>query len=316
MGDGSGRDGVSRPRVVLSTGTLYNWALERVFALAAACRYDGVELLVDTRMDSSDVPYLRDLSERVGVPVLSVHTPFAEHVEGWPQEPIARVERSVCLAEALGAEAVVAHAPLRWQVGHVAVSVGGWRLRGLLVLPWRSAAGARYARWLVEDLPALQARTPVRVAIENMPAHRACGRPVQLHRFSSAEALAVFPHVVLDTTHWGTCGVEPLAVYRELMGRVCHVHLSDYDGREHRLPFKGRLGLAALLAEMGAAGFRGLVVIEAEPSAVAEGDWSPLHIEHSLARAAAETRAALVEPPSHSHSADMASAPLAFGARA
>ncbi len=300
MGNDSGRDGVSRARVALSTGSLYNWALERVFALAGAAGYDGVELLVDARMDSYDVPYLRDLSARSRMPIVSVHTPFAEHLEGWPEAPEGRVERAVQLAEALVAETVVVHSPLRWQVGHVDVGLGRWRARRLVVLPWHSPAGARYARWLLHDLPALQRATRVRVAVENMPAHLVCGRPLRLHRFTSPAELAQFPHLALDTTHWGTCGVDLLSVYSALRDRVAHVHLSDYDGREHRLPFKGRLALGALLSAMGGQGFAGVIAVEAEPRAVAEGDWSEAHLRQVLGCAAAGVRAALARP-SHSH---------------
>ncbi len=294
------RTGLDRARLVLSTGSLYNWALERVFALAAASGYDGVELLVDARMESYDVAYLRDLSGRRGVPILSVHTPFAERMEGWPEAPEDRVEQTVRLAEALGAETVVAHAPLRWQVGHLHVRLGGWRAQRSFVLPWKSTSGSRYAAWLLREMPKLQASTVVRITVENMP-HRALGRRLQLHHFANCAELAQFPYLVLDTTHWGTCGVDPTEVYRSLSERIIHVHLSDYDGREHRLPFKGSLALERLLAEMRERRFAGLLVIETEPWAVAEGDWSEGHLLQVLARCVAECRALLESDSSHSH---------------
>ncbi len=287
--------------IALSTGSLHCWALDRVFGMAAATGYDGVELLVDARMDSYDVPYLRRLSERWGIAVLSVHTPFARHVEGWPECAEGRVERAVHLAEELGARTVVAHAPLRWQTGHFRLAIGGWQFERLLVLPWESRVGARYTRWLLEELPALQAQTGVRVAVENMPAHRVWGRPLRLHRFTCVEELRQFPHLVLDTTHWGTCGVDPLGVYRALEDRVIHVHLSDYDGREHRMPFKGELALERLLQAMREAHFGGVLVVEVEPGAVAEGDWGAEHLMRSLEAAATQCRALLAARPSHSH---------------
>lgn len=292
--------GVGKAQVALSTGSLYNWALDRVFELASVTGYDGVELMVDARMDSHDVGYLRCLCERWQIPILSVHTPFVQHVEGWTDVPEARVEQAVRLAEALGAATVVAHAPLRWQVGHLHVSLGGRRLQRLLIMPWESAVGARYARWLLEDLPALQAQLAVRIAIENMPAHRAWGRPIRLHRFTSVEELRRFPNLVLDSTHWGTCGVEPVEVYRALKEQVIHVHLSNYDGREHRMPAKGKLRLDLLLQEMGRSGFGGVIAVEVEPGAVAEGDWSEAHLRQALSSAAAEVRQHLMAHPSHS----------------
>ncbi len=299
--DGSHAAGVGSPEVILSTGSLYNWALDRVFGLAAAAGYDGMELLVDARMESHHAAYLRDLSERCGLPILSVHTPFALRVEGWPDDAAERVERAVHLAEALGARTVVAHAPLLWQVAHVQVGVGARRFQRLLVMPWHSPAGARYARWLLEELPALQARSGVCIAVENMPAHRAWGRAIRLHRFTSVEDLRQFPHLVLDTTHWGTCGVDPAEVYRALQERIVHVHLSNYDGREHRMPFKGNLALESLLEEMRRAAFGGLLVVEVEPWALAAGDWSAGHLRQALADTARRCRQLLGLSPSHSH---------------
>jgi len=291
---------VEGARIALSTGSLHNWALDRVFELAAATGYDGVELLVDARMDASDARYVTRLSERWGIPVLSVHSPFVPKLEGWSDMPERRVEQAVRLAEALGASTVVAHLPVRWQVGRVHLALGGWRFDRMLVTPWPSASGARYARWLLEGLPELQSRTGVRVAVENMPMHRSWGRSMRLHSFNSVEGLHQFPYVVLDTTHWGTCGVEPLEAYRVLRDRVVHVHLSDYDGREHRLPGKGWLRLDALLEAMGRDGFSGTVVLEVEPWALAEGDWAEGHLRWALGQALREARRWLAVP-SHSH---------------
>jgi len=232
-----------------------------------------------------------------------VHTPFARHVEGWPDSAEGRVERTVCLAEALGARTVVAHAPLRWEAAHIRLAFGGWQFERLLVLPWASRAGARYARWLLEELPALEARAGVCVAVENMPARRTCGRRLRLHRFTSVEELRQFRHLVLDTTHWGTCGVDPVSVYAALGERIIHVHLSNYDGREHRMPFKGELALERLLEAMRAARFAGLLVVEVEPGAVAEGDWGETHIARVLGEAARQCRSLLYGDPSHSHAA-------------
>ncbi|HOG45976.1 MAG TPA: hypothetical protein PLJ35_08665 [Anaerolineae bacterium] len=56
MASDRGNDAGIGAKITLSTGALYSWALDRVFELAAATGYDGIELLVDARMDSYDVP--------------------------------------------------------------------------------------------------------------------------------------------------------------------------------------------------------------------------------------------------------------------
>lgn len=312
--DCGGVGAVGNARVALSTGSLHNWALDRVFEVAAGAGFDGVELLVDARTDSANVGYLRRLCERWGTPILSVHAPFVPRVEGWSEAPEERVRQAVGLAEAVGASTVVAHLPLRWELGRVHLALGGWRFERLVVAPWRSAAGARYARWLVEELPGLQARSRVRVAVENMPAHRLLGRAVRLHCLNSLDGLGKFPYLVLDTTHWGTCGIDPLEAYRALRGRVVHVHLSDYDGREHRLPGKGHLRLRELLGEMGRDGFGGTVAVEVEPSALGEGVCGEERVWGVLRGVALEAKAALATP-SHSHNAEITQQTTSFAGR-
>jgi sugar phosphate isomerase/epimerase len=62
--------------------------------------------------------------------------------------------------------------------------------------------------------------------------------------------------------------LDPLAVYRELRERVAHVHLSNYDGREHRSPPDGRLPLEDLLQALASHGYRGAVTVECHPDAL------------------------------------------------
>ncbi len=302
MGADRGRvAGIGGAQLALSTGTLYNLGLERVFELAAGTGYDGVELLVDARRDTYDVPYLERLSKRTGMPILSVHVPFMASVDGWPDGSQGRVEQTARLAQALGARTVVAHAPLRWHVLRLHLQ-GTLGLRWLQwVLPWRNRAEARFALWLEKELPLVEAQCGVQVAVENMPAVHCYGRRIAAHGTSTPAAMVHWPRIVLDTTHWGTWGVDPLAAYRTLSGRVVHVHLSDYDGREHRVPYKGRLGLERLLGALGEDGFGGIVAVELDPWAVAEGDWSDAHLRQVLAATAAEVRVPLGPALSHSH---------------
>ncbi|MCL6431823.1 MAG: sugar phosphate isomerase/epimerase, partial [Anaerolineae bacterium] len=290
----------SRARVVLSTGSLYNLALDRAFELAGSCGYDGVEVLVDARPDTYDVGYLRRLVRRWGVPVLALHTPFAPRVNGWGAESERRVEQTVRLAQELGAETVVAHAPLRWHIVrfqvHSTLGQGGLHF----ILPLSNRAEERYGCWLREELPGLEERTGVRVGVENMPAGRMLGRRVAHYRLTTVEDCLCWPRLVLDTTHWGTWGVDPAEVYGRVKDRVVHVHLSDYDGREHRMPFAGRLGLERLLGALAAGGYGGLVSVEVDPWAIASGDWGEKQVGRVLAVAAERVRCYL-QAPSHSH---------------
>ena len=251
--------------LAFSTGSLYNYGLRRTFELAREAGFDGLEVLVDLRWDTRQAGYLSTLRDEFGLPVVSVHNPFLR-MKDWEQDPIRRVERTVALAEALGAHVVVIHLPLRF----TRLSVKSLFVRATVQLPW--LWDGRYARWIVDELPAYQATTPVTIAVECMPHHRTLGLRVNPFRLNDLEGLARLSCLTLDTTHLGTWGVDVLAAYERLADRVAHVHLSNYDGREHRLPHKGRLPLAQFLACLKADGYGGIVTLEVHPEALGAGD--------------------------------------------
>jgi sugar phosphate isomerase/epimerase len=101
-----------------------------------------------------------------------------------------------------------------------------------------------------------------------MPAHRILRWRINSYDFNSVTEIARFPHLTLDTTHLGTWGMDPLAVYDRLRERVAHVHLSNFDGREHRSPPDGHLPLAELLRRLARDGYQGAITVETAPDAL------------------------------------------------
>ena len=251
---------------IFSTGSLYTYGIDRCFALAEAAGFDGIELMVDQRWDTRQPEYLRKLSAQHGQPIRAVHSPFGA-VPGWPKDEVDRIAESVKLAEAVEAQVVVHHLPFRGDWVWVRVGDRRWPLP----LPWERQHQA-YRRWLLGGYFALQSQTKVRLCIENMPARQALGRRWNVCQWNSVAEMARFPTLTLDTTHLGTWGLEPSAVYAQLKRRVRHIHLSNFDGREHRLPEKGHLALDRLLAQMARDGYEGVITLELHPDAVGAGE--------------------------------------------
>jgi len=236
-------------RFALSTGSLYTYGPDRVFALAAEAGFDGVEVFVDPRFDTRQPVYLRRLMERYGLPILSVHAPFRpQRLAAWPQTQPKSIAATAELARAVGAEVIIVHLP---------------RLRE-----------RAYVRWLRNDLRAWQRAHPNPVvAVENMPLKWIRWWPIaplDLWRMNRLEEWGAFPHLNLDTTHLATKGLDPLMVYERLRQRVVHVHLSNArrEGRrirEHRCLEDGFLPLGAFLDRLAQDGYDGIVTVELEP---------------------------------------------------
>lgn len=259
-------------RLIFSTGSLYLLDTEQCFGLAAQAGFDGIEVMCDDRWSTRDPDYLASLAERHRLPVLVIHTPFSERTPGWSQsgDEVRRIEHTLRLAENLAAEAIVVHLPER-------LSLRRYRLLGRTVrFPQPGRFGA-VKTWIEQLLPHVQTHTRVKIAVENLPSKRVFGRVVPHVWWNTvAEWSGVHDHLTLDTTHWATHGVDPLVAYRAAARRVAHVHLSNYDGREHRLPHRGRLDLGALLRAMAADGFAGTICAELHPDALEFQDGTAL----------------------------------------
>src|SRR5690625_3775402 len=103
-------------RVTLPTPAVYASRAPHAFELAADLGYDGVEVMVWTDKVTQSAAALRHLSSDYGVQIGSMHAPslvLSQRV--WGSRPGPKLERSVELAQEVGARTVVVHPPFRWQ---------------------------------------------------------------------------------------------------------------------------------------------------------------------------------------------------------
>jgi len=101
-----------------------------------------------------------------------------------------------------------------------------------------------------------------------MPTHRTLRWTLSPYFWNTPPEWIAFEHLTLDTTHCATWGVDPRTAYDRADGRVKHVHLSNFDGRQHTLPHEGRLALDEFLRHVAATGYRGHISIETSPEAM------------------------------------------------
>lgn len=221
-------------RLLASTGPLFARPLDWALGVIAEAGFDGAELMVTQDPVTQDADRITAIAATEGTCVPVVHGPFlllTRRVFG--TDPVAKARRAIALAGDLAADLMIVHPPYRWQAG--------------------------FHRWLVDvaDDEAREVRT--RVGVENLYPVAVRGRDVRFHRYTRPEDLTPFPHVVLDTSHLGVAGVDPVAAWRLLADRVAHLHLSDHDGgvRDSHAPIgSGVLPLGPLLAEVGRADTR------------------------------------------------------------
>jgi len=236
-----------RPRVAiasvpvsLSTSSVYPESTAVGFELAAGLGYEGVEVMVGIDEISSDIGAVRGLRDYYEVPVVAVHAPCLLVTQRvWGTDPWGKLERSAEMAHATGASVVVVHPPFRWQ--------------------------RDYAREFIEGVVALESRTGMAIAVENMYPWRTRGREFQAYAPGWDPVLHPYPHVTVDLSHTATAGSEVMAMVHELGDRLSHVHLADGSGSakdEHLIPGRGTQPCGELLEHLGTTGYEGQVVVE------------------------------------------------------
>jgi sugar phosphate isomerase/epimerase len=260
-----------------STGTFYHRSAAYSLRLAREAGYDGVELVLGPEQLLRGLgSTLRAMCE-VGVPVRSVHPPFAP-LPGWPRAYAEVFPRLASITMSLGAELFVSHTPFlsspesprgqRFTRGlRLGLEAGGDAIQIGLE---SSQYNKRSRRYLLDDLATL-----TRFAQE-----RGCG-------------------VTFDTCHAGANGEDILACYEIVRPALRNVHLSDVIWREgkprtHVLPGEGVLPLAAFLARLAHDGYDGLVTLEIHPGEL--GLFGRERQAQRLRQALDFVRAALTQP--------------------
>jgi sugar phosphate isomerase/epimerase len=210
------------------------------FELASSLGYDGVELFVWTEQVSQDIDQVERLSERYGLPVMSVHVPCSLVTQRvWSPDPVVRLNRSIEAAQHLGAGVVVTHPPFRWQ--------------------------REYARDFVSLVAQSTADSGIVVAVENMYPWRVGRRQMEAYAPSWDPVDQPYEHVTLDLSHASVAGVDVLAQAEALGDRLAHVHMTDGSGSardEHLVPGRGKQPCAELLEGLARRGWSGSVVLE------------------------------------------------------
>ncbi|WP_194948505.1 sugar phosphate isomerase/epimerase family protein [Actinomyces trachealis] len=233
--------------VGLSTSSVLPGDCAETFRLSAELGYDGVEVMVWSERLTQDAERLSALSQRYQQPVLAIHTPtliLTRAVFG--VDPWDKIDRSIELAQAVGAPTVVIHPPFFWQT--------------------------RYAKEFVRGIRWRENECGLALAVENMFTWRTrkarSTREFQAYSPTWDPVGQGYRSVTLDISHAATSGADALAMARALGPTLKHLHLTDgVPGPldDHLLPGQGDQDCAGVLRHLQATGFEdrgGNVVVE------------------------------------------------------
>ena len=230
--------------VGLSSSSVAPAKVAPCFAAAAEHGYDGVEIMVWIDKESQDASHINRYVAQCDMPVLSLHAPTLLVSRGiMGNDHWEKIDRTMELADQVGAPVVVAHPPFTWQ--------------------------GDYAKEFVHGVAERNGRRGVRIAVENMfPWYMLTSkgeRQFQVYRGGWDPVPMPYEHVTLDVSHAGTSRSDVLAMARALGPRLAHVHLTDSRGSfkdEHLVPGDGDQPVDQFLRHLRGTRYGGSVVVE------------------------------------------------------
>ena len=226
--------------VALSTASVYPQTTAAAFDVGARLGYDGIEVMIWTDPMTQNAPALAALSRHHELPIVSIHAPtllLTQRVFG--NDAWAKIDRSIEIAQEVGAPTVVLHPPFRWQKD--------------------------YARGFADGVAQREHDSGIVLAVENMYPWTARGRQVEAYLPHWDPVPQPYDHVTIDLSHAATAGSDVLAMADALGTRLAHVHLADGSGSmkdEHLVPGRGGQPCAQFLRRIAAAGYRGDIAVE------------------------------------------------------
>ncbi len=253
--------------LILSTGSVRGHTPTRLFAVAEAAGFEGLEYVVDPTHTAERERDIQNLIAETGLRVRNVHAPYAP-VPGWGDE-VESLLRAVDLAGRLEARSVTFHPPQRVM------------------------EDVPFARWIseVDDFQRDVGQGTVLVSIENMPkvrSWRGFKVPFTTSPFRYQNRGELWEllerhnlHMTFDTTHLGTTGESLDATFSQFRDRVRTIHLSNFrrrDFEKHTSLDDGDLDLRGFLQRVESSAFDGLMTLELRPQALEEDPAGPREV--------------------------------------
>lgn len=227
---------------LLSTASLKGYGLHKIFKIAKEAGYDGVCLDLDpTNFDTENAEYVKELSDAVGVPVVSV-TAYERKMDDETVDAVAK------LAKTVGAKTINFYPPHRLD---------------------------KDGTWFNQHIPKVAKDYPeILFSIINVEPKTFL---FFIPEYKDATLSSVKKLTGKTSLHVSNVdpesGVDLMKTFAMLGNTICNVLLSDRSGnREDLLPGRGDAPLESLLIKLRDAGYKGDFTLKVSPKELSVGD--------------------------------------------
>lgn len=214
--------------LTLSSDSLEHYGLNRIFEITKEAGYEGIDIVVSKNMDTRDAEYLKELSTKYQLPITSL--------QSGPNTSRKEAIELIKVAKDAQVPVVIFYPPPLMDFS--------------------------YVQWVKNDLPILQKRNELIVAMVNAPATTLFG-VLPERAMNNFQALNRFGALALDISNLETQRLNPLRVYAHFQKDIIQVFFSNFHkGLTHMPPEEGTLPLESFLTKLKQSQYRGNISVK------------------------------------------------------
>ncbi len=225
--------------IALHSSSLHKYGLNRIFELAKAAGYDGIEVEVDkSNYDTQNAEYIKKLSTKFKLPIVALHAP------------------------ANGTEKSVEHV----------IEMAVYLKCPVVVITPPKLTDFKFTRWLKKEVPLIRKKKGIDIALTNTGGKTFLGFLPE-RALNDMSDLKKFGMVVLDCSMTASKKQDLIRFYEHMKKLIVHVHLSNVRRRkEYSLPNEGILPLESFLKKLKDNEFDGSISVRVKPTELSAGD--------------------------------------------
>ncbi len=224
----------------ITTDSFAGYGLHHAFELAKKAGLDGIEVVIRRNdLDTQNPTYLKQLSEQYELPIVALSIPAGLAMNE------DKAKRAIDLAKKIETPLVSLSAPEVFSV--------------------------QYKKWIIDELPKLQKKYDLPIAIVNPPAESIFGL-VPKYAFNDPYELKKFENLVFDTSNVSTRSEPLLELYSIFRPKIRQIHLANAQHEmKHTLLANGTVPLESFLIHLARDKFNGILTLKLNPKSLGVG---------------------------------------------
>lgn len=223
--------------LILSTDSLGNYGLNRVFGFTKQADYDGIEIGVSNNYDTQNADYIQSLVDKYQIPVVAISAP--------KRASKTRILYILKMAKKLNCPLVILRSPELFSF--------------------------KLTSWIKKELPVIAKKEKIKVCLENAPSETILGI-IPKYAMNSPADLKKFKAASINTATVVGKKQNLVKIYDQLKKFVFHIHLGDATETKTELfPGTGVVPLESFLIKLRKDKYKHAISLRVKPKELSAG---------------------------------------------